>query len=469
MYKEQAERLFNTKFRVRYNFDGPDSCSSNSDQEKKRAIGHGADLNSFTWRRFISLEDSYNPSPGELNPWSIKKWYLWGCRKFHLHCPFGKVATGNKQGLVYEVDQFLNAKNGFSIDGEVQNTPMPWLTNDFVAVFKALTTGKQGTLDDDTWNSWTIGNDAWFNPSEPIDVIVYIGGMAGFSDPTFDNYLKRWNALFNKSYSGGLARLKNSVIPLIEANCRIAFDASAISPGPIPGKNVSLNMQSANLQRGWWAFWTWLTRKIGKTRMYIESYPFKKNGESNPYLGYGIISDDDWSYSKWVQPGPDGPHMTSELGQVEFWRAIWQNSVDSTPLLYLYSNGVDVPQRYSFLKNVRYVSRNKDGDVRLSPAECCDSNHNYYYNDIYAEIIAYHLLEKQNTRGETWEQGNNTISGILVPNTLLQILPEAIPNDSSAVRQFGSRFNSSSAFIDYIALCLERRRDAVEAVYEPNT
>lgn len=55
--------------------------------------------------------------------------------------------------------------------------------------------------------------------------------------------------------------------------------------------------------------------------MYIESYPFKNGGESNPYLGYGIISDDDWSYSKWVQPGPDGPHMTSELGQVEFWRA----------------------------------------------------------------------------------------------------------------------------------------------------
>lgn len=470
MSREKAEKIFKDRFRVRYNFDGVVSSTRNENGENRRAVGYDADSSLFTWKKFISLDGSYNPTPGELNPWSLKKWYMWGCRKFHLHCPFGKVSVGNEQGLVYEVDQFLNAKNGLSLDGKVQNTPMPWLTNDFVSVFKALTTGQQGTLDSDTWNSWTIGKDAWFNPQEPIDVIVYVGGMAEpGNDTAYQAYLKRWNELFDSSYAKGLARLRNSVLPFVEANCRIAFDASVVSPGPLPGKNVSLDAQGINLQRGWWTFWQWLTKKIGKSRIYVESYPFKKDGEPNPYLGYGIISDDDWSYSKWVSVGPNGPHPTSELGRVEFWRSIWQNTEETTPLIFLHVNGVDVPQRYSFLKDVRYAMRNKDGDIRLSTATCCSENHNYYYADIYAEMIAYHLLEKQHTRDEPNEDENFTVSGILVQTNLLQILPEAFQNDVAAKMQFGRRFDSASSFIDFLSMRMESRRAAIESVYIPHT
>lgn len=460
-----AKTLFDERFRVRFNFDGIVSTDQNGPNEKRRVLGFGADKSTFNWKRFISLEDTYNPSPNDLNPWSIKKWYKWGCRKFHLHNPFGRVAPGNTQQLVYEVDQYLNAKNGLSINGVVQNTPMPWLVNDFVEVFKALTTGQQGTLDQATWSSWTTGPDAWFNPSEPIDVIVYIGAMADpKNDSAYQAYVNRWNTAFNLNSTTAAKRLKDSVQPLIDANCRIAFDAAVVSPGSIPGSVVPTTTQGIALQKGWWSFFTWVVKTIGKNKVYVESYPFKKSGVANSYLGYNVISDDDWSYSPSVSGGPDGPHLTSEMGDVEFWRAIWQNEPNTTPLISIDGS----KERYWFLDHVSYaITDPTTKQRRLSPATCCNPNHNYYYGDVYGAIIAYHLIEKQNIRGETNEKNNITRSGILIPHSLLQILPEAEPNDPRWNQQFGNKFKSSVDFINYLSQILDNKKSIEADLYNP--
>ena len=466
-YLDRAKQLFDERFRVRYNFDGAMTTTEGSPGEKRRAVGYGGDKSSFTWKRFVSLEDCYNPNPGQLNPWSLKAWYKWGCRKFHFHNPFGKVAHGNLQGLVYEVDQFLTAKNGLTIDGVVQSTPMPWLVNDFVTTVKALTTGQRGNLDQATWDAWTTGPDAWFKPTEPIDVIVYIGGMADpMSDSAYAAYVRRWNTMFNTNPSGAAARLNDSVAPIIDAKCRIGFDAAVASPGSSPGWVVPLTVQGMALQKGWWNFWVALGKKIGKNRMYVESYPFKKDGMPNSYLGYNVISDDDWSYTKNVAPGPDGPHMTSEMGDVEFWRAIWQNTDQTAPLIGSDMSTDPVAERYWFLKDHPHVNQLKNPDeLRLKPAECCSPGHNYYWGDVYGAIIAYHLLEKQNTRNETNERGNITRSGILVPHALLQILPESSPGDPAWGRQFGKKFPNSLEFVEYLAGLMDCKKNAEASIY----
>jgi hypothetical protein len=465
--QEIASNIFKQGFRVRYNFDGAMTTSEGASTEKRRAVGYDGDKSTFTWKRFLSLEDSYNPSPGQLNPWSLKAWYKWGCRNFHFHNPFGKVAQGNSQELVYEVDQFLNAKNGLTINGVVQNTPMPWLTNDFTDTIKALTTGQKGNLDQQTWDSWTIGSDAWFNPNEPIDLIVYIGGMANpGNDIAYQSYVNRWNSLFATNATSAAKRLRDSVNPIILANCKLAFDAAVASPGSIPGELIPLTVQNTNLQKGWWNFFKWAERTIGKNRIYVESHPFKHNGISNSYLGYNIIADDDWSYTPNVASGPNGPHFTSEMGKIEFWRAIWQNAENATPLISRIVDGQTVKERYWFLDESDYTN-NVGSEKRLTPATCCEKGHNYYYNSIYPEIIVYHLLEKQNIRDEINIKENNTISGILVPHNLLQVLPESYTNDVNWKKQFANRFISSSNFIDYISDKLSNMKDLEKTLYRP--
>lgn len=458
---DSGKTLFDKKFIVRFNFDGAVSSAENlTTTEKRRAISFDGDKDTFSWKRFITLEDSYNPTPNELNPWSLKKWYQWGCRRFHFHNPFGKVAAGNTQQLVYEIDQFLNAKNGLIINGDVQNTPMPWLVNDFVSVIKALTTGQQGSLDEKTWQEWTEGPNAWFDPSQPIDLIVYIGGMADpGEDVTYKSYIDRWNALFAASPITAARRLRNSVSPLIEANCRIAFDACVVSPGKIAGENIPFTVQNERLQKGWWNFFSWLTSTIGKDRVYVEAHPFYINGKSNSYLGYNVIADDDWSYTPVVS---EGMHMTSEMGDVEFLRAIWQNSPSTTPLIS--SNGKR--ERYWFLHDSPYVNMNEqNGEVRLASFVCCEENHNYYYNTLYDKIIAYHMIEKQNTRNEINQRKNITRSSILVPNNLLQILPSAYENDKSWHYQFGNLYKNSSDFVAYLDAVIDRKKMVEDKIY----
>jgi hypothetical protein len=460
-----GKELFDKKFIVRFNFDGSVSTSQNSNaQEKRRAVGFDGDKSSFTWKRFITLEDSYNPYLGELNPWSLKKWYQWGCRRFHFHNPFGKVAAGNSQELVYEVDQFLNAKNGLTINGVVQNTPMPWLVNDFVSVIKALTTGQQGTLDSQTWTDWTSGPNAWFNPSQPIDLIVYIGGMANpGSDSAYKIYVDKWNALFTATPTIAARRLKDSVAPLIEARCRIGFDAAVASPGAVPGDHIPLAVQNERLQKGWWTFFKWVTTTIGKDRVYVESHPFYINNKTNSYLGYNVIADDDWSYTPVV---PSGMHMTSEMGDVEFLRAIWQNTEITTPLISSEKNNEFIKERYWFLHNSHYAIKNETTkETRLSPADCCEKGHNYYWATLYDKIIAYHMIEKQNTRNEINERKNITNSAILVPNTLLQVLPSSYADDPNWKLQFGNLYRSSQDFIKYLDYILDKKKTTEDIIY----
>lgn len=466
---EQATNLVNDKLRIVFGFDGEETVASNGPGEFRRAVGWGGEESTFTWKRFVTLEDNYNPSPGQLNPWSLKKWYQWGARKFHFHNPFGKVARGKSQQLVYEVDQFLNAKNGLTIGTELQNTKMPWLVNDFVPVIRALTTGQQGTLDQATWDSWTVGKDAWFNPAEPIDLIVYIGSLAepAGNDAEYPVYIQRWEEHFKRSYTGAVNRLKASVQPLVDANCRIAFDAACVAAGPVPGKFVSLDKQSFNLQKGWWAFWTWINKKIGKDRIYIESHPFRRYGHDNPYLGWNVIADDDWSTSLCCTADPitkAGPHMTSEMGNAEFIRCLWQGAPTRTPLISRTdANGNTIMERYSFLKDSQTATEVKseyDGsstEVRLQPPSCCNPGHNYYWHDLLGPIAAYHVLEKQNIRGETNPDKNITRNGFLLSNTALQILPSSYDGDVRNQQQFGVVYPTKTDFVNYIAKLIEQK------------
>jgi len=482
-----ARLLFDEKFRVIIGFDGQETVTNQNVGEFRRAAGWGADRSTFTWKRFITLEDNgYNPYAPELNPWSLKKWYQWGARKFHFHSPFGKVARGKVQQLVFEVDQYLCARDGLTINGVVQNTPCPWMVNDFVPVIRALTTGQRGTLDQGTWDSWITGPNAWFNPAEPIDLIVYVGGMGdpdtvvgASSEEGYEAYIARWENLFATNPRAAARRLRESVQPLISAYCKIGFDGSAVSPGPVPGDNVALTNMDRPLQRGWWNFWKWVETRIGKNRMYVESHPFKKGtGRSNPYLGYNVIADDDWSTSKCCPveiTGLAGPHSTSEYGQVEIWRSIWQQSPQACPLLSSTKNGIKTLERYSFLESVTSSIQTvtspfdpNETQRRLTPGTCCAPNHNYYWGDLYAQIIAFHLLEKQHSYKEPYPEKNITKQGIMVPNTLLQVLPEAYSADPRWSKQFGVRFPTSTSFVNYIAQLIDLKKRNQSIIFDPN-
>lgn len=480
-----AQEVFDRKFRVMFGFVGSGGTisSENVGNERRRVGGWSIDHSEFTWKKWISLENSgvYNPYPGQLNPWSLKKWYKWGCRRFHLHNPFGMVPTNSIQSLVFEVDQYVNAKNGLTYNGQTLNTPCPWLINDFVDVFRALTTGTRGRLDQATWNSWTVGPDAWFNPAEPIDVIIYIGALAdpsGAGGGSYNTYIQRWQQYFNENPRAADKRLKESVAPFISAYCKIAFDAAVASPGPVPGDNVALSAQNRTMQRGWWSFWKWLETKIGKDRIYVEAHPFKAGTKRpNPYLGYNVIADDDWSISRCCPytTADSGPHATSEMGDVQFIRGIFQGTSNPlrNPLVSSVKNGIRTLERYSFLESIDpscIITTPSEIDPtiterRLAVASCCSANHNYYWSHLYPSIIAYHMLEKQHIRGEPYPQRNITDSSFLVPSSLLQVLPSAFSGDTRYFDQFGYRFSTSAQYVQYIASLIDKKKQVDDTVF----
>ena len=123
-------------------------------------------------------------------------------------------------------------------------------------------------------------------------------------------------------------------------------------------------------------------------------------------------------------------------------------------------------ERYWFLKDHPHAFLNKTTDeLRLKPADCCASGHNYYWGDVYGDIIAYHMLEKQNTRWETNERGNITRSGILVPHALLQVLPESFQGDPAWGRQFGKRFETAEAFVGHLVSIMDKKKDSETSIY----
>lgn len=288
---ELASRIVEQRLRVNFGFDGAVTSASGINY---RAVSWGCDNPAHTWESWLTLENTpggYNPYAGgsgpggtALNPWSFKTWYQAGYRNYHFHCPFGKVQSGqgDVQELVYEVDQFLNARDGLSINGVVQNQPCPHLTNDFVAIFKALCTGQQGTLTNQQWTNLTT----WFDPASPIDLTVYIGGMCTpYGDTAYRAYVTRWEQLaaIDRSGTTALNRLKASVAPLLEIGCKIAFDAMVASPGLTPGYNITFDQVNRRLQTVWISFFKWLERRIGKSKIYVESHPFRTQpGTSSP-------------------------------------------------------------------------------------------------------------------------------------------------------------------------------------------
>jgi hypothetical protein len=480
-----ASRIVEQRLRVSFGFDGAVAASSG-----RRAIGWGCDNPSHTWESWLTLENSpgaYNPYAGgsgpggtSLSPWSFKTWYQAGYRNFHFHNPFGKVRSGAglAQELVYEVDQFLNARDGLTINGVVQNDPNTWLTNDFVAVFKALCTGQQGTLSNAQWSSLT----AWFNPASPITLTVYIGGMCTpGTDTAYETYVTRWEQLAASDRAGtaALNRLKASVAPLLEIGCNIGFDAMVASPGTTPGYNVPFSQVNRKMQTVWITFFKWLERKIGKSKIYVESHPFRTQpgtsspGSKNAYLGYHEIADADWYSSHCCSSDPAenpyGPHASSEKGTVEVWQALWAGSPQRTPLVYSIGNNTQQVEweKYSFLYDIdpsalQIVASEQRPDykeLRLTPGSCCGSGHNYYWGHLYPEIIAYHLLDETAglTRDDPAPESSAVKRCFMIPNTLMQVLPIASSGDPRYTQQFPLRCPTKADLVQFIARNLEQR------------
>jgi len=87
---------------------------------------------------------------------------------------------------------------------------------------------------------------------------------------------------------------------------------------------------------------------------------------------------------------------------------------------------------------------------------------------LYAQIIAFHLLEKQHSYKEPYPEKNITKQGIMVPNTLLQVLPEAYSADPRWSKQFGVRFPTSTSFVNYIAQLIDLKKRNQSIIFDPN-
>jgi hypothetical protein len=224
--------------------------------------------NSFSWDDWISSS-------------CVRKWYEWGARRFHLHFPFGKTPLGvygatlgssqsyinslvaagrtlTSEPVSFAPDCFLLCKEGFvdPFTGQTGNDPMPWMTDDvvdgkvqgFVPLFKALTSGSSAGLSTEIWERLTGigGPSAWFNPSDPIDITIYTGGMGIFDGYFRHKQMSRGDAIVAAGFSGantnrgtGVAavkqRLFDSFDPIRRAGCRVGIDALVGCPGPTVG------------------------------------------------------------------------------------------------------------------------------------------------------------------------------------------------------------------------------------------
>ena len=132
---------------------------------------------------------------------------------------------------------------------------MPWITDDivdgkvqgFVPLFKALISGSSAGLSQEIWERLTGENTdmgMWYNPADPIEVVVYNGSINGETYP-------RWRRWFDADTqvlpdTQGLPaavyarqRLERSLEPFARAGMRVAFDALVVAPGPTVGINPS--------------------------------------------------------------------------------------------------------------------------------------------------------------------------------------------------------------------------------------
>ena len=505
-----ATQLVQDRFVVMYNFDGNIYTYEGGDRERRRAVGFGGDKNTFSWFRWLTLEDAgYNPYAGGAGPggssetpWSLKKWYQFGCRSFHLHCPFGKPSADKNrpeypgsEELVYQIDQFLCAKDGLTVLGgnasnpeDQVNTAMPWLVNDFVDVWKALITGQKGRLGNREWAEILT----WFNPADPIRVIAYVGGMADAGafghDAAYSNYTKRWQRLFNTNPTAANQRLRNSVQPFLDCKMSLGFDALSASPGPQFGEWVPYSRMSKAMQVGWWNFIDGYVKRAVKAyggKVYTEAYPFIKEGMANPYLGYDIISDRNWWQTKCFQSGASRPHESSDMGAVELLLANWSGTPETQPLVSTQrQDGTLIPESFFYLNNISPIEfaviqapcEGGAKEKRLVVPNCCGGfegrPHNYYHNHILPAMLANHYLEPQYNRVEQNPARYALKASLMVPFNALQVLPTAYSGDPRAALQFGARFATITDFTKYIANLIDDKVAAQAtsyAIYDPST
>lgn len=436
-FRATEENILNRVW-VAYNFDGDVVTAA----PYTRACAFGGELTSFTWFDFVngigSAFEGYNPAGvGQIHPWSVRRWYTWGARQFELHSPFGRPVLPtvnpsfqNYENLSYQADSYLCARDGWSDLGIQWGTPMTWLTNDFVQVWKALITGKQGTLTNQQWEDIT----KWFNPNQPIKVICYNGTISRWS-ATEENQYPRWNRLFAEDSKAAIQRLKDSVQPLIDCEMIIGLDALSTCSGEEAGAYIPLDVLSAKAQNGWWEFFNWLRDSVGLDRLYCEAQPHTKTRLSNgkidpsPYLGMNVISAEDWSYF------PDSTkHYYSELGAVKFMRNYrWGGTSPKTKRI----NPKTSPARYSDLH--QFGKTASDGEIRIP----LTGGETYMYGlEHLHTFAARNLIDGYVQYGDPGQ--NRTIPEFMMPHDALQVFPSNwVP---SGQQRFIDRFPTGASF-----------------------
>lgn len=422
---QEMKNLARERLAIWYNFDGAVSTVNTG----SRANGSYADDPQFTWFRWINGNYKGNSGQfifdaagntidqyGTIASTSLKNWYTWGARRFHISSPFGKPIgtpeSGAIEGGAYQPDAYVCARDGLYVSGVTYNTigfvsgvtlnePMPWVVNDFVKTFKALITGTQGNLTNNEWNILT-GATGWFDPSDPIKLSFYNGAINQENYVRFKQ-LGTTQAIFN--------RLVDSFTPFLEIGngVRIGLDALTRAPGATPGINVTSAIHNwavanSNLtlspfgpknflangetfgvsDAGWWNFYNnWLIPNFGKQNIYCEGAPEAYRTGSgtsavwrnNPYFGHPYISDDDGFYQSYGnEPGtregtalsvyPVRSHQPSEMGNVEGILSHFQ-SIRKYPNVGVSGSSGFTYGRYWFLRDYAIPSygSNEDGST----------------------------------------------------------------------------------------------------------
>lgn len=431
---------------IAYNFDGAIQPS----YPAYRATSWGGDNPAFTWLKFVNGEfpfaNGYNPHPGRDNPWSLKAWYKWGARQFHLHMPFGRPyvvvtpppGSENYEHLAYQADAYLCAGEGLYDNGIFYNAPMPHLVATFERIWKTLITGKQHCTNTE-WDKIT----EWFDPSDPIRVIIYNGAISGASGAVAENQYPRWSRLFDNNYDAALARLKTSVQPFINCGMQIAIDALAGAPGPIPGQYISTDALSARAQMGWWEFFNWLKTEVGAENLYCESAPEKRlnlftgNLDPSPYLGLNVMAAEDWSY--FPASTAQTFHKMSELGEVNYLRATYWGSV-----------GPKTRRVNPYLSPARYFDLNAygvsaaDGEIRIDRLA-----QDIYFGTAFEHIYAArNLKDRFDQEGDQRQEFNRTKPGYIMNPLSLQEFP--LSWGAAGTQRFIDRFPSIMHLKDYL-------------------
>jgi hypothetical protein len=454
MRSAAAQETINIQERiwVTYNFDGAIAPAIPG----FRAMSWGADRINFTWLKFVNglppFADSYNPHEGRDHPWSVKAWYKWGARQFHLHMPFGRPFVQispppgfeNYEHLAYQADQYLCAAEGFSDNQVTYNAPMFHLVQDFERIWRSLIEGKQYCTDAE-WASLT----EWFNPNDPIRVIAYNGAITKGGEVE-ENQYPRWSRLFNENYDAALGRLKSSVQPFINCGMQISIDALAGAPGPVPGLYISTDQLSAKAQAGWWEFYMWLVGKIGTQNLYCESAPEKRRNlvtgklDQSPYLGLNVMASEDWSY--FPASTAISFHKLSELGPVKYLRCpYWGGGGPKTGRVNRYLSPARYPDLIPYSDtNGEYEGSKGDGEYRINRQRI-----DLFFGSAFEEIyVARNLRDRFDQEGDPRPEMNRTIPEYMISPMCLQEYP--ISWAAPGLKRFIDKFRSIQALGEYV-------------------